>query len=216
LPKLSQKYRYKPSVVVALRFDARMSLAFRLMGSESMKSMIRAVAAVVVATIVAGCSSVSAKHDFNRAVDFDDYKTFSWISAHPLVAAPAGTNPLLEGRIQQTARELLMAKGYRFVEDPEQADFVVGFAVGATDKVRIDSYPASYRGAWHWPGVYAQDVNVRQFIEGRLTVDIFDVATHQPAWHGWATKNVTPKDQSDSRPAIREALTAILANFPPG
>jgi Domain of unknown function (DUF4136) len=186
------------------------------MSNELMKCSIQSVAAIVVAACVAGCSGISAKHDFNRAVDFDGYETFSWISAHPLVAAPPDVSPLLEDRIEQTARDLLVAKGYRFVADPARADFVVGFAVGATDKVRIDSYPASYRGAWHWPGPYAQEVNVRQFVEGRLTVDIFDVATRQPAWHGWATKNITPKDQSDSRAPIREALTAILANFPPG
>jgi hypothetical protein len=185
------------------------------MGLEPMQVAMQIIV-VVVATFVAGCSTTLAKHDFNPAIDFDSYKTFAWISAHPLVAAPAGTNPLLEGRIEQTARDLLTAKGYRFVDNAERADFVVGFGLGATDKVRIDSYPAGYHGAWHWPGTGAQDVNVRQFIEGRLTVDIFDVATHQPAWHGWATKNITPKVQADSSPAIREALTAILAHFPPG
>jgi len=186
------------------------------MGLESMKFAIQIIVALVVTTCVAGCSTTLARHDFNPAIDFDGYKTFSWISAHPLVAAPVGTNPLLEDRIEQTARDLLVAKGYRFVDNAEQADFVVGFGLGATDKVRIDSYPAGYQGTWHWPGVTsAQEVNVRQFIEGRLTVDIFDVATHQPAWHGWATKNITPKVEADSRPAIREALTAILAHFPP-
>jgi hypothetical protein len=110
---------------------------------------------------------------------------------------------------------LLTAKGYRYVDNVEQADFAVGFGLGATDQVRIDSYPATYHGAWHWPvGSSTQDVNVRQFIEGRLTVDIFDVATHQPAWHGWATRNITAKMETDPRPAIRDALKAILTLHP--
>jgi hypothetical protein len=175
------------------------------------------VLVLVLTAVVAGCSTTLARHDFNPSIDFDSYKTFAWISAHPLVAAPAGTSPQLEDQIEQVARDLLTAKGYRYVDSVEQADFAVGFGLGATDQVRIDSYPAAYRGAWHWPvGGGTQDVvNVRQFIEGRLTVDIFDVATHQPAWHGWATRNITEKTQTDARPAIRDALKVILAHFPP-
>lgn len=189
----------------------------RVLERVGIGSMKHCIAAMVVMSMLTGCASIVARHDFNPAVDFDAYKTFSWVSPHPLVAAPVGADPLLEDRIEQTARDLLTAKGYRFVDDAESADFVVGFAVGATDKVRIDSYPSAYRGTWHWPGgPTVQDVTVRQAVEGRLTVDIFDVATHQPAWHGWATKDITPKDARDSRPAIREALTATLAHFPPG
>lgn len=180
-----------------------------------MRFAIQIIVAVLVTMFVAGCSTTLANHEFNPSIDFDGYKTFSWVSQHPLIAAPVGVNPLLEDRIQQTARDLLMAKGYRFVDDPKRADFVVGFALGAADQIRIDSYPAEYQGAWHWPGGTGHEGNVRQFVEGRLTVDIFDVATHQAAWHGWATKNITTKDDKDSRPAIREALTAILAHFPP-
>jgi hypothetical protein len=180
-----------------------------------MKAGLKAIAAIVWIGWIAGCASVTAKHDFNPAVDFDDYRSFSWVSEHPLVAAPEGVNPLLENRLQQTTRELLTAKGYRFVADASDASFVVGFGLGATDKVRIDSYPAHYRGAWHWRAVPVQEVSVQQYVEGRLTVDIFDVATEQPAWHGWSTRKITSSVQNDPRQAIREALTAILANFPP-
>jgi hypothetical protein len=181
-----------------------------------MKFEKRVAFVIAVAVLVAGCSTTLARHESNPSIDFDSYKTFAWVSAQPLVAAPAGTNPLLEDQIEQVARDLLTAKGYRYVDNAEQADFVVGFGLGATDKVRIDSYPVGYRGAWHWPGTTgAPEVNVRQFIEGRLTVDIFDVATHQPAWHGWATKNITAKVEADSRPAIRDALTVIFSHFPP-
>jgi len=177
-----------------------------------MKTWRRVVAAWFAATVVAACSTVAANHDFNPATNFDTYKTFSWISAHPLVD-PTPT-PMLEGRIQQIARDLLSAKGYRFVEDPAQADFLVGFGLGASDKLRIDTYPAAYRGQWHWrPG--AHDVTVRPRTEGRLVVDIFDVRTHQPVWHGWATRSLTTNDLRESSGALRTALTAIFANFPP-
>ena len=177
-----------------------------------MKTVIRAFA-IGVAVMLAGCTTISAAHDFNPAVNFDQYRTFSWIADHPLVDPSPNVSPLLESKIQQTARDLLTAKGYRFVDDPEQADFLVGFGLGATDKLRIDTYPASYRGPWHWSA--GHDVAGRQHVEGRLVVDIFDVSTHRPAWHGWATKTITVADQRDPQAAIRSALTVIFANFPP-
>ena len=177
-----------------------------------MKTLIRALA-ICAMTVLIGCQTISATHDFNPAVNFDQYRTFAWISSHPLVDPAPSVSPSLASRIEQTARDLLTAKGYRYVDDPEKADFVVGFGLGATDKVRIDTYPATYRGPWHWNG--ARDVTVRQHTEGRLVVDIFDVRTHQPAWHGWATRTITTSDRKDPQPAIRSALTAIFANFPP-
>ena len=180
-----------------------------------MKTWIQTIAVIVAASAIGGCTTIAANHDFNPALNFDQYKTFSWISPHPLVDPAPGVSPLLAGRIEQTARDLLTAKGYRFVEDPDQADFIVGFGLGATDKLRIDTYPAAYRGPWHWHGA-GHDASIRQHTEGRLVVDIFDVRSHQPAWHGWATKTITMSDQKDPQPAIRTALTAIFANFPPG
>jgi len=176
-------------------------------------SLIAGIALGAVA--IDGCTTIEAHHDFSPTVDFDQYKTFAWISPHPLVDPAPPVSPLIESRIEQTAKDLLTAKGYRFVDDPDKADFVVGFGLGATDKVRIDAYPATYRGPWHWPGG-SHEVALRQHVEGRLVVDIFDVRTHKPAWHGWATKTLSTSDQKDPQPAIRAALTAIFANFPPG
>ncbi len=181
----------------------------------SMKTSIRTIALFAAVTAIGGCATIAAHHDFNPDVDFDEYKTFAWVSPLPLVDPAPSVNPLVESRIEQTARDLLTAKGYRFVDDADQADFVVGFGLGASDKLRIDTYPATYRGPWHWHGG-GHEVAVRQHIEGRLVVDIFDVKTHRPAWHGWATKTITADDQKDPQPAIRSALTAIFANFPPG
>jgi hypothetical protein len=185
-----------------------------------MKMWIRTMAVVVATMAIGGCATIAANHDFNPAVNFDQYKTFSWVSPHPLVDPSPGDNAQLEGRVEQIARDLLTAKGYRFVDDAERADFVVGFGLGATEKLRIDTYPAAYRGPWHWHGSQhiraSSDATVRQHADGRLIVDIFDVRSHQPAWHGWATRTITTDDLKDPQPAIRAALTAILANFPPG
>jgi len=174
-----------------------------------MKACWRVVLVVALAA-QCGCAGTVAYHDSNPAVDFDHFKTFSWITEHPLVLAE-GMNVSLEGRLQQTARDLLVAKGFRFVDAATQADFVVGFGVGASDKARIDAYPADYAGQWSWRAHGPREPS-RHEVAGRLVVDIFDVHSHQPVWHGWSSKALT--GDADAT-AIRESLTAILAHFPP-
>lgn len=163
----------------------------------------------------AGCATIRTQHDYDPTADFASYETFSWLSAHPLLEG--GRNPLLEGRLMRITQEVLQAKGYRFVDNPEKADFVVAFTVGSREKIRVDSYPTAYRHPYAW-GAYpygANNVNVRQYTEGRLAIDVFDVKRHGPVWHGWATKNITSSDQANPEPVLREAISAILANFPP-
>jgi len=180
-----------------------------------MKTRIRAVTVIVAMLLIGGCASVAVNHDSNPKVDFDDYRTFSWISAHPLIDPSASAGDSLEGHIKQVARDLLTAKGYRFVESPDQADFVVGFGIGATDPQRMAAYPAHYAGPWHWGGSGSHEETARQYVEARLVVDIFDVRSHQPAWHGWAPKTLRTHNKKDPTPAIRSALTLIFVNFPP-
>jgi hypothetical protein len=78
---------------------------------------------------------------------------------------------------------------------------------------------ASRRGAYGYHGWgygYYNDVDVRQFTEGHLAIDAFDVALRRPVWHGYGTKNVTSAMRKDPEKAINEAVTAILKDFPPG
>ena len=181
-----------------------------------MKTRIGSVAVIVAMSLIGGCASIAARHDFNPKVDFDDYRTFSWISGHPLIDPSTTASDSLEGPTKQVAQDLLTAKGYRYVESIDQADFVVGFGIGATDQQRMEAYPAAYAGPWHWDGGGAHEGTTRQYAEARLVVDIFDVRSHQPAWHGWAAKALRISAHKDPTRAIRAALTPILANFPPG
>ncbi len=79
-----------------------------------------------------GCTSLSVQSDFNESVDFSSYQTFSFISDHSLILANlAPVNPLLEGRLREATARVLSAKGYRLIENREEADFVVSFTVRA-------------------------------------------------------------------------------------
>ncbi|MDP5054626.1 MAG: DUF4136 domain-containing protein, partial [Congregibacter sp.] len=163
-----------------------------------------AIATASIAATLGGCSANPPIIDYDRSVDFSGYKTFAFISDHPLMVAEGSStsSPLLEGRLMRITEDVLRAKGFTIIADAEAADFAVGFTVGARDKIKVNSYPEPYHryyGGWGgWGAPYygsgfggGSNVDVQQYVEGTLAFDIYDVSEHKPAWHGVATKRIT-------------------------
>ena len=59
---------------------------------------------ILLFIVLTGCASRPVGHsDFDASTDFSGYRTFSWMSEHPLfVASPDPVNPALEGIIIDT------------------------------------------------------------------------------------------------------------------
>jgi Domain of unknown function (DUF4136) len=170
----------------------------------------------ILVSLIAGCATIVADSDQYGQANFSAYQTYGWIDGDPLMrprGAEPSVSPLNVRRIQEAIESELSRKGYRKVEESLGADFVVSFTVGARDKIAVDSYPAPYRGPWEW-GWYGHDVDVRSYMEGTLSIDVFDGAKRQPVWHGWATKEVYESDVSNPAPVIKRAVSAILRKFP--
>jgi hypothetical protein len=165
-----------------------------------------------------GCSAVQVNADFDPGTDFSRYQTFSFITDDPLLVADvAAVSPLLQGRLMRATQSELSAKGFRYTDDRANADLVVSFTLGARDKVQVSSYPGRYYGSGvtGWSGPYFDEVEVRNYTEGTLAVDLFDVKTTAPVWHGWAVKAITPADRENAEQLIKELIAAILEQFPP-
>lgn len=134
-------------------------------------------------------------------------------------------NPLLQPRIMNAVEAALVAKGYRQVEEPKNADFVLSFTVGSREKISVNSYPSmsmgystGYPGHWGWGAAYhccATDTQVRQYTTGILAIDIFDVEERRPVWHGAASKTINDKDRENIEKTVKAAVDAILGGFPP-
>ena len=185
--------------------------------------------ALLAATLaLSGCATgFKAMYDHDASHDFAGYQEFAWIADNPMKVGQGVTtvNPLLEPRIMAAMESALEAKGFRKVDAPRDADFVLSFTIGARDKVRVDSYPsmtvgysAGYPSHWRWGAAYhccASDTRVREYTQGILAVDVFDVAEKRPVWHGVASKNISESDRKKLDETIRAAVDAIVAGFPP-
>lgn len=172
------------------------------------------------ALLLGACATVRVGSDYDHSADFSRYHTFAWMAPH--TSAYESPNPLVVQRAHDAIERALQAKGYQLTDDPSQADFVVDFTIGSRERTDLRSYPAPYAGPWfmghsYWWGApyWGSELDVRQYREGTLSVDIFDGHSHRPVWHGWARKELTRADIEHSGGAIRQAVDSMLAGFPP-
>lgn len=184
---------------------------------------------LIAATIVAAAScstssGIKSFHDYNPSADFASYRTWSFMSARPMIVSQVAgmVNPLLEGRIMRAVTSEMDRKGFRYVDDPEGADVVISFTVGSREQVKIDQYPSSYRTGYSryhrgygYGMSYGTETRVRQYTEGQVAIDIFEVKNHTPAFHGSATKRLTSSDRDNPEALINAVVTEALLGFPP-
>ena len=182
--------------------------------------------------LTAGCATtLRPTIDYDPAVDFARYQTFSWIDSNPLISAATQRtlSPLVQQRLMSQTQQELTRRGLRFVEDPSQADLVVAFTIGSREGIRITSYPSRslHRGpvgrrspsrrSPSWGGYWnTSTVRTTQYREGQLAIDMLDVAQARPVWHGTVSRRITQAERMEPGDAIREAVHAILEQFPPG
>jgi hypothetical protein len=181
----------------------------------------------ISAVLLSACAGKSYKtyDDYNPNIDFSRYQTFSFISDNPMIVSSAqgAVSPLLQPRLMNAIRADLSRKGFRYVTDPEQADMAISFTVGSRDQIRVDQYPASYRTGYgsYYRGygygmAYGTETRVRQYTEGQLAIDIFDVRSKTPAFHGSASTRVSSSDRENVEAFLNEIVVETLDGFPPG
>jgi len=203
------------------------------------------IAIAAGALMLSGCASTKFTSDFDQAHDFGTYKTFAWAGESPMtVLGTTRIPPMLEPRIAREVRAELEAKGYRYVETLDQADFGVSFTVGSRNSTEVIKSPETFwvnQTNWRWgrayypayPAAYRRPLTVgaatpvtvtttevKAYTEGTLAIDIYDVKTKAPVWHGSGTKTVSTAEAVGRRGnfvsgKIREGVTTVLKDFPP-
>src|SRR5262245_18693275 len=103
-------------------------------GVEKQPLRHRAASVLLLAWLTVACAGVQARSDFDLNARFDTYRTFALLDEEQGtlsgVTSTEGVDPLLARRIQESIETHLAARGYRKVDDPAAADFVVSFTVG--------------------------------------------------------------------------------------
>lgn len=190
-------------------------------------SMLRILGLLLLASALSGCAvSPTIRTDAAPGVNFGEFRTFSFFT--PLSTDRAGFHSLVSRQLMFSTRREMEVRGFQFVEDPAEADVLINFHAHVAEQIRVRSVPdpwvgGSYwnhrrgfydpwRGHSHWPN--HNRVEVDQFSEGRLSVDVVDRRQNMLVWEAVASKRLTQRTLNDLGPAMDDAVHAMFRRFP--
>jgi hypothetical protein len=163
------------------------------------------VAAVACAFLAGACSSLSTSFDYDTGFDFARLATYGWVDRQD--------NSLDLRRVREAVDAELAARGYRLVES--RPDFQVAAHVSTSERIRIVDWGYTFHSRRHW---YAggRDIDVWQYDEGTLVLDVIDPGQSALVWRGTASKTIDRTWTPEERDAeARAGVQALLSRFPP-
>ncbi|UCH83782.1 MAG: DUF4136 domain-containing protein [Candidatus Latescibacterota bacterium] len=172
--------------------------------------------ALCLVALTFGCSSYSVNHDWDRDAPFPTYKTYNWLDiSRPepgSIQAARSRNDLLEGRIKRAVNSELAKKGLTFVND--NPDLLVVYHTGVESKINVTDWGYRYSyDYWGWGG---RQIDVYQYQEGTLIVDLIENATKELVWRGYATRTVDENwSPEKEEQVINTAVGKIFKKYPP-
>ncbi len=179
------------------------------------------VLALLLATalVLGGCATTGGPRvhtDSDPAASFDGYRSFGF--AQPLGTDRQGYQTLVSQRLKAAAQREMEARGYRYVEDG--ADLLVNFGARLDEKTRVRSTPEPAFGGWYgwrhydtWLG-YRDRVDVREYEQGTLTIDLVDARRKQLVWSATVVGEVNERTLENLDAAIAGAVATAFRRYP--
>ena len=183
-----------------------------------MKFQIQGAVVALLLLVVTGCSTFPPE----PIVDYNpDYK-FSGIQTYRIVHDESVNSLTLEGaRIEKAIKNEMAMKGVREVTSGE--DIQLRFMLVLREKQDIQTYDRFYGGGFYncWRcgyggGFATTEVQVRDYTEGQLVIDMVDPTLKRSIWHtvstGRVQEKITPQER-DQR--IQAIVGSMFSHFPP-
>jgi len=178
------------------------------------------IPALAALALLGGCASgpqINVTSD--PAANIAAYKTFNYMS--PLGTDREGYESLVSANLKDSTTLELTRRGYTMSETP---DFLVNFSGRLDEKLRVSSSPSmspgmgmgyyGYRTGFYDPWYGYNDVDVDQYTQGTINLDIVDTASKRLVWESVAVGRVNSKVKEDIPGAIRRLVPEMLAKFP--
>lgn len=184
--------------------------------------MKRSLFLLVPALLLAGCSSVDVRRDYDPAIDFASLKTFAWrYEKQPQTGNPQVDNDLTDARVRRAVEAELLSKGFRPVPKDE-ADVLVEYFIGFRSRVTGSGGSVSMglglgSGAGRYGGVgLSSGSTIREIDEAVLTIDFRLPADERLIWRGVGSRPTTSSTNPERiTNRMNDAVGRILKAFPP-
>jgi Domain of unknown function (DUF4136) len=161
---------------------------------------------LLLTLLLQACSSTNVTTDFDRQADFGKYRTFGWMVA-PQNAGEMFNNSLIHKHMQSAVTNVLTTKGMR--PSTGSPDLLVAYHMGVKDKIDVTSWGYGYG---RWGALGGRNVDVHQYKEGTMVIDLVDASTKELVWRGIGTGAV---ERGNPEANISKAVADILSQYPP-
>ena len=165
----------------------------------------------VLLLFLASCSSVRVASDYDKNVEFTQYKTFAF---HKNGIDKVEISDLDKKRILRAIESQMLAKGFTLSENP---DLLINFFTKSREQVNVNQYNNGWGYGWGWgwnPYIYGGHTSVSRYTEGTLFIDLIDAKKKELVWQGEG-EGVLTENSGDKEKRITEFVTKILAQYPP-
>lgn len=178
--------------------------------------MPRASAVLALTVALAACSSVKVSSEWDKNAKFKSYKTYGWIQQAPGPdEAPAARDPRLREAVIQGVDQGLASKGLTKAAPDQTPDLLVAVHGWAINKIDVSAYGYAYGPVTYGPHPMLANpggLDVRQYREGTLLIDLVDTTTKLLVWRGTATDTFDPGAEAKT---VTRAIEKTLDQYPP-
>lgn len=149
------------------------------------------------------------KSDYDRSVNFNQYKTYSWGNIHT-------ENPLWVARIRNAVDSALASKGWTEVEFGGSVS-IMAMEITKTHRTLNTYYDNFGGGGWRWGGgIGFGDATTTEdtYRVGTLVVDLFDTNSKTLIWRGSASDTLSNKSDKNIK-NLNKSVEKLFSRFPP-
>ncbi len=168
---------------------------------------------VFISLVSLSCSSVKVYTDRDKDTDISKYSTYTWEPYQAIEkkgANPLFYNELNDARIKDAVNRELNKRSLAKVE--AHGELVLHYHIILEAKatpVTLD--PDEHDYSSHWS---RRNVDVYQYTEGTLIIDLMDEKQNKIVWRGWIVGVVDASNAANSEEAINKAVKLIFEKFP--
>ncbi len=199
----------------------------------SAKRLTTTLFTLTTALLLAACASKPPKTDvdFNQSYDFMKVQKIAFYqnSAHVSGDNPLQLSDMQVDRINEALGNAVSLKGFKLVEDANEADLLLSWHLATQDKTDVRTYNSPNMSSGMGYGRYGgynrysmyncwncsnTEVRVSEYTEGTFIVDMIDPNLKKSVWRG-VTQSKLKGEHSSDQGKYNAAAIRMLEGFPP-
>jgi hypothetical protein len=165
----------------------------------------------VLFLIVTSCCSVRVNSDYDKKVDFSNYKSYAFLKSG---IDKMEISDLDKKRIMHSIDDVMTTKGFTKSESP---DLWINIFTKEREQVDVNQFNAGWGYGWGYgwnPYLWGGQTSINRYTEGTLYIDLIDAKKKELIWQGEGEGTLT-KDTHKKEALIKEFVTKILEQYPP-